>query len=82
MLVVGSVLERLSLIALSAEEYATALNFWSQAGVAGGTMYDALLASCALKAEAKAICSWNLRHYRGFGAVVESRLHQPPSSPA
>ena len=49
MLFVGSVLERLSVIALSAEEYATALNVWSQAGVTGGTIYDALLTSCALK---------------------------------
>ena len=62
MLFVGSVLERLSIIALSAEEYAMALNFWSQAGVAGGTIYDALLASSALRAEAEAIYSWNLRH--------------------
>ena len=50
MLFVGSVLERLSIIALSAEEYATALNLWSQVGVTGGTIYDALLASCALTA--------------------------------
>ena len=82
MLFVGSVLERLSIIALSAEEYATALSVWSQAGVTGGTIYDALLASCALKAEAEAIYSWNLRHYRGFGAAVESRLNQPPASAA
>jgi predicted nucleic acid-binding protein len=80
MLFVGSVLARLSIIALSAEEYATALNVWSRAGVTGGTIYDALLASCALKAEAEAIYSWNLRHYRGLGAVVESRLHHPPAS--
>ena len=78
MLFVGSVLERLSIIGLSAEEYATAVNFWSQAGVTGGTIYDAVLASCALKAEAESIYSWNLRHYRGLGAVVESRLNQPP----
>jgi predicted nucleic acid-binding protein len=82
MLFVGSVLERLSIIALSAEEYATALNVWSQAGVTGGTIYDALLASCALKAEAEAIYSWNLRHYRGFGAAVENRLNRPPASAA
>jgi len=79
MLFVGSVLERLSIIALSAEEYATALDFWSQAGVTGGTIYDALLASCALKAAAEEIYSWNLRHYRGLGTAVESRLNQPPS---
>ena len=79
MLFVGSVIERLSIIALSAEECATALDFWSQAGVTGGTIYDALLASCALKAEAEAIYSWNLRHYRSLGPVVESRLNHPPS---
>jgi predicted nucleic acid-binding protein len=82
MLFVGSLLERLTIIALSAEEYATALDFWSQAGVTGGTIYDALLASCALKAEAEAIYSWNLRHYRSLGPVVEGRLNQPPSPSA
>jgi hypothetical protein len=35
MLFVGSVLERLTIIALSAEEYATALHLWSQVGVTG-----------------------------------------------
>ena len=79
MLFVGSVLERLSIIALSAEEYTRALDVWSQAGVTGGTIYDALLASCALKADAETIYSWNLRHYRGLGPAVESRLSQPPS---
>ncbi len=79
MLFVEDVIERLTVIALGGGEYAAHLRTWSQAGVVGGNIYDALLASCALKANADTIYSWNLRHYRAFGADVERRLRQPDS---
>lgn len=83
MLFIGSILERLSVVALTAEEYAAALESWSKMGIGGGTIYDALLASCALKSRAEAIYSWNLRHYRQLGPEVERRLRSPdaPNSP-
>ena len=78
MLFIGNIRERLGLIALDAEEHAAALESWSHHGVAGGTIYDALLASCALKADAETIYSWNLRHYQRFGSDVQRRLKTPP----
>lgn len=77
MLFVRDIQERLTPVALTADEYAAALETWSRLDIAGGTIYDALLASCALKAEAETIYSWNLRHYRRFGPQVLERLQTP-----
>ena len=59
MLFIGSIRERLSIIALSGDEYADALQASSARGIVGGGIYDAILAQCAIKAEAEAIYSWN-----------------------
>ena len=77
MLFIGNVLERLSIVSLTGDEYAAAIETWSKAGVVGGTIYDALLASCALKAEAQHIYTWNHRHYRLLGPEIEGRLQLP-----
>jgi predicted nucleic acid-binding protein len=77
MLFVGSVRERLSIIALSGDEYADALQASSARGIVGGGIYDAILAQCAIKAEAEAIYSWNRRHYAQCGPEVIRRLHEP-----
>ena len=45
MLFIGSIRERLSIIALSGEEYADALHVSSGRGIVGGGIYDALLAT-------------------------------------
>ena len=62
MLFIGTIQERLSIISLESHEYAEAVAKWSRLGIVGGSIYDALLASCALKARAETIYSWNLRH--------------------
>lgn len=77
MLFIGSVQERLSVVALSADEYAAALASWSNLGIMGGAIYDAMLATCALKADSATIYSWNLRHYQRFGDEVTRRLKTP-----
>ena len=64
MLFLADIKQRLTLIALDADEYITALQAASAAGALGGAIYDALIASCALKAQAEALFTWNLRHYR------------------
>ncbi len=77
MLFIGSVRERLSLIALTGDEYADTLDSSAALGVVGGTIYDAILASCALKANAEEIYTWNVRHYAQCGREVVSRLRTP-----
>jgi predicted nucleic acid-binding protein len=77
MLFIGSICERLSIIALSGDEYAEALRASAAIGIVGGGIYDAMLAHCAIKAEAEAIYSWNGRHYAQCGLEVTRRLHLP-----
>jgi predicted nucleic acid-binding protein len=77
MLFVGSIRERLSIVALSGDEYADALQASSALGIVGGGIYDAMLAHCALKAQAETIYSWNGRHYAQCGLEVTRRLRTP-----
>jgi len=77
MLFLGSVRERLATIWLSDIECMTALENAAARGIAGGTVYDAMLASCALKAGAERIYTWNVRHYGLCDAEITSRLRTP-----
>ena len=77
MLFIGNIRERLSMVALSGEEYAGALQASAARGIVGGAIYDALLAHCALKAKADAIYTWNVRHYALCGREVTGRLRTP-----
>src|SRR5271156_102380 len=58
MLFIGNIRERLTTIALSGQEYADALQVSSARGIVGGGIYDALLAHCAVKANAEIIYTW------------------------
>jgi predicted nucleic acid-binding protein len=77
MLFVGSIRERLSVIALAGEEYADALQVSSARGIVGGGIYDAMLAQCAIKAQAETIYTWNARHYAQCTPEVTQRLRTP-----
>lgn len=76
MLFIGSIRERLSVIALDGDEYADALEASAALGIVGGGIYDAMLAHCAIKAKAEAIYSWNGRHYGQCGLEVTRRLRR------
>jgi predicted nucleic acid-binding protein len=77
LLFINSIRERLSVVALTADEYADALQASAALGVVGGGIYDAMLAHCALKAKAHAIYTWNTRHYTLCGREVVGRLRTP-----
>lgn len=77
MLFVGGIRQRLSVIALDADEYADALEAAAALGIVGGGIYDAMLARCALKAKARVIYSWNVRHYALCGPDAVQRLRTP-----
>jgi predicted nucleic acid-binding protein len=77
MLFVGSIRERLSLVSLSGEEYADALQAAAAFGIVGGGIYDAMLAHCAIKAKAETIYTWNARHYALCGPKVAGLLRTP-----
>ena len=77
LLFIANIRERLSIITLDGEEYVNALETSAAQGIVGGTTYDALLASCAMKAKAESIYSWNSRHYAQCGPEVIRRLRTP-----
>src|SRR5207245_72412 len=77
MLFIGNIRERLSIVALSGDEYADALGASAALGIVGGGIYDAMLAHCAIKAQAEDIYSWNGRHYSQCGQEVTRRLRTP-----
>ena len=64
----------LSIIALNGEEYADALQPSAVLGIGGGGIYDAMFARCAIKAKAKAIYTWNTRHYNCVARTSPARL--------
>jgi predicted nucleic acid-binding protein len=77
MLFIGSIRERLSIVALTGQEYADALEASAAKGIVGGSIYDAILAQCAIKAKAETIYTWNERHYAQCGSYVTRRLWTP-----
>jgi predicted nucleic acid-binding protein len=77
MLFIGSIRERLSIISLTGDEYADALQASSARGIVGGGIYDAMLVHCAIKAEAETIYTWNARHYSLCTPEVTQRLRTP-----
>jgi hypothetical protein len=77
MLFLGTLRERLTVVALDASEYFVALERFAVLGITGGTIYDAMMAQCALKADAERIYTWNLRHFRQCGSEIASRLGTP-----
>jgi|SRR5271155_1280616 len=77
MLFLGNIKERLALISLDAEEYWRAIMHSAESGIVGGTIYDAMLAHCALKARAETIFTWDIDHFRRVGPEVAKRVRTP-----
>jgi predicted nucleic acid-binding protein len=77
MLFIGSIRERLSIVALNGNEYADVLAASAALRIVGGGIYDAVLAHCAIKAQVQTIYSWNGRHYGQCGPEVTRRLRTP-----
>jgi predicted nucleic acid-binding protein len=77
MLFLGNVRERLTSVSLDDQEYFKALEASSALGIAGGALYDALLAHCALKAKAQAIYTWNVKDFTRLGPEIGGRVKTP-----
>lgn len=69
--------ERLTTIALDDDEYFQVLEDAAMTGISGGASYDALIARCAMKANAQTIYTWNTRHFTRFGGPIAERIRQP-----
>jgi len=68
---------RLAIIALESREYLAALRTLAAIGITGGTIYDGLIAACALKAKADVIYTWNTGHFMMLGDEVARKVRTP-----
>lgn len=68
---------RLTIVALDAPEYFAAIRQFAAQGVTGGTVYDGLIATAALKAKADALYTWNIGHFLLLGHEVARRVRTP-----
>ncbi|MFZ0294228.1 MAG: PIN domain-containing protein [Candidatus Sulfotelmatobacter sp.] len=69
--------EHLTIVSLDGAEYFRAIQQAALKGIVGGTIYDALLVECAIKAKVETIYTDNERHFRMFGPEVASRVKRP-----
>jgi predicted nucleic acid-binding protein len=69
--------DHLAIVSLDSSEYSVIIRQASANGILGATIYDALLAACAIKAKAETIYTENERHFRMLGPQVASRLKRP-----
>lgn len=77
LLFLENIRERLKPVALTGGEYHAAIKQAADAGVVGGTIYDALIAHCARKAKVTVLYTWNTRHFKQFGAAITQGLRTP-----
>jgi predicted nucleic acid-binding protein len=49
----------------------------SAVAIAGGAIYDAVLAHCAFKAKARAIYTWNTNDFTRLGPEIAGRVKAP-----
>lgn len=77
LLFLHDVRERLTMVALDEIDYFKVLEHSASAAISGGATYDAIIAHCALKAKAKTIYTWNVKHFSRLGENVASRVRRP-----
>jgi hypothetical protein len=65
------------MVTLNQAEYFKVLENAAASGLTGGSIYDAVVASCALKAKARTIYTWNVRQFSRRGTQVAARVRVP-----
>ena len=76
-LFVEEVRKRLSLVSLEPEEYYETIRMAAERGLTSGRIYDALLMSCAAKAKAEVIYTWNLKHFQAIAPELAPYIRTP-----
>ena len=77
LLAVSVIEKRLTILALDASEYLDAIRRFAGLGITGGTIYDGLIAECALKAKADTLYTWNVGHFLLLGEDVAKKVRTP-----
>jgi len=68
---------RLALISLDAEEYFETMQNAADRGITGGRVYDALLLRCAAKSKARAVYTWNVKHFQFLAPHLSDCIRTP-----
>ncbi len=76
-IIVGHAARTYSIITLTAEETMAVIVDIGNRNREGAIVYDALLLACARKIDAKAIYTWNVRHFRQIAPDLASRILEP-----
>lgn len=74
---VSQIADKVSVVPLTAEEYRDTIGSAARSGVAGGTIYDGLLLTCARKVDADRIYTWNVRHFQMVAPDLAGRIAEP-----
>ena len=69
--------DRLAVVALDAREYLAAMGRFATHGITGGTIYDGLIAACALKAKADVLYTWDVGHFMLLGDEIARKVRTP-----
>ncbi len=77
LLAVETLENRLAVVALEAGEYLAAIRRSAAHGITGGTIYDGLIAACALKAKADVLYTWNTGHFLLLGDEIARKVRTP-----
>lgn len=77
LLILGAIESHLTIVSLETKEHLAAIRRFAGAGIIGGTIYDALIAACALKAKADILYTWNIGHFLQLGDDVAQRVRTP-----
>jgi predicted nucleic acid-binding protein len=77
LLILESVEERLAMISLDVAEYRLAIQHAAATGIVGGTVYDALIGWCALKARAASIYTWDVADFKRLGPEIAGKVRTP-----
>jgi predicted nucleic acid-binding protein len=77
LLFLDDVRERLTIIHLTEEDYYSTISTAAGESISGGTIYDALIARCALKANCDTIYTWNSGDFSRLGLEIAKRARTP-----
>jgi predicted nucleic acid-binding protein len=77
LLFLGDVRQRLATISLEESDYFAVLESAAATAVTGGSIYDAIIAHCALKSKARTLFTWNVRHFKRLGEQIAHLVKEP-----
>ncbi|MGB8260492.1 MAG: PIN domain-containing protein [Terracidiphilus sp.] len=75
--VVEQIRDRLTVVPLTADEYAATIRAAAGMGLGGGILFDALLLACARKVNAEWIYTWNARIFKMVAPDLAERITTP-----